>query len=126
MSSTSQIQSHRDLKIWIKGIQLVKEIYKMCESLPKEEIYALQSQLKRSAVSIPSNIAEGYGRNYTKSYIQFLNIARGSLLELETQVTIAYELEFIESNQYERILVVIEEENKMINAFIKSVERHLN
>ena len=98
-----EIRSHRDLKIWVKGIELVKEVYSMCKLLPNEEIYALQRQLKRSAVSIPSNIAEGYGRNYTKSYIHFLNVARGSLLELDTQVTLAFELEFIDKDNFKRV-----------------------
>ena len=120
-----KIKSHKDLKIWQKGIVIVKEIYLMCQSLPKEELYALQSQLKRSAVSIPSNIAEGYGRHYTKNYIQFLNIARGSLLELETQVTIARELDFITKEIFEKNIELITEESKMINAFIKSIERHI-
>ncbi|MEO9534053.1 MAG: four helix bundle protein [Crocinitomicaceae bacterium] len=120
-----KIKSHKDLKIWQKGIVIVKEIYLMCQSLPKEELYALQSQLKRSAVSIPSNIAEGYGRHYTKNYIQFLNIARGSLLELETQVTIGRELDFITKEIFEKNIELITEESKMINAFIKSIERHI-
>ena len=118
-----KVNSHRDLIIWQRGIELVKMVYQLCKSLPQEEIYALQSQLKRSAVSIPSNIAEGYGRHYTKSYIHFLNIARGSLLELDTQITIAFELEYISKENFEHITELIIEENKMINAFIKSVEK---
>ena len=120
-----EINSHRDLKIWQKGILLVKEIYLMCKDLPQDEIYSLQSQLKRSAVSIPSNIAEGFGRQSTKSFIQFIKIARGSLLELDTQVTIAFELEFIDKKKFEKIIDIIREENLMINAYVKSLQKHL-
>lgn len=76
------IKSYKDLLIWQKGIEIVKETYLLCESLPDKEIYGLQSQMKRAAVSIPSNIAEGYGRNYTQNYIQFIKIARGSLFRV--------------------------------------------
>ena len=91
----SSIKSYKDLLIWQKGIQLVKEIYLICIDLPKDEVFGLQSQMKRAAISIPSNITEGYGRNYTQNYIQFIKIARGSLLELETQLIISKELDFI-------------------------------
>jgi len=91
----SDIKTYKDLLIWQKGIVLVKTIYTNLESFPKDEIFGLQSQIKRAAVSIPSNIAEGWGRNSTISYIHFLKIARGSLFELETQIIIANELNFI-------------------------------
>ena len=117
----THIQSYKDLLIWQKGIALVKSIYLLCEQLPKEEVYGLQSQMKRAAISVPSNIAEGYGRNYTQSYIQFLRIARGSLLELETQLIISKELKLIGNKLYQKVQGLITEENKMLNAFIKSI-----
>ncbi|MBK5209130.1 MAG: four helix bundle protein [Flavobacteriaceae bacterium] len=117
------IKSYKDLLIWQKGIEIVKETYLLCENLPDKEVYGLQSQMKRAAVSIPSNIAEGYGRNYTQNYIQFIKIARGSLLELETQVIISKELDLINENQSSKILNLIIEENKMLNAFIKSISK---
>ena len=119
----TQIQSYKDLLIWQKGVALVKSIYLLCEELPKEEVYGLQSQMKRAAISIPSNIAEGYGRNYSQNYIQFLRIARGSLLELETQVIISKELKLIGNKLYHKIQRLITEENKMLNAFIKSISK---
>lgn len=67
------VKTYKNLLIWQKGIEIVKEIYLICKDFPSEELYGLQSQIKRCSVSIPSNIAEGWGRNYTKSYIQFLN-----------------------------------------------------
>src|SRR4029079_5894193 len=89
------IKSYKDLLIWQKGIQIVSLTYKIVKDFPKEELYALSSQIKRASVSIPSNIAEGYGRNWDKSFNHFLNISRGSLFELETQLLIASELGFI-------------------------------
>jgi four helix bundle protein len=119
----SGIQSYKDLLIWKKGIDIVVLVYQLISDFPKDEIYALSSQIKRSAVSIPSNIAEGYGRHSTQSYIQFIKIARGSLCELETQLLIAEKLNFIKSvDLYSDIMKQITEESKMINSFINKLE----
>ena len=117
------IRSYKDLLIWKKGVEIVKKVYASCKKFPKEEIFGLQTQIKRAAVSIPSNIAEGYGRNYTQNYIQFLKIARGSLFELETQIIISKELNFIGKDEFDEIIDLITEESKMLNAFIKSIEK---
>jgi four helix bundle protein len=85
----SEVKSYKDLLIWQKGIDIVLLTYKLISDFPKDELYALSSQIKRCSVSIPSNISEGYGRHSTQSYIQFIKIARGSLCELETQLLIA-------------------------------------
>jgi four helix bundle protein len=90
----SEIKSYKDLLIWQKGIDIVAALYELVEDFPKEEIYALTSQVKRASISIPSNIAEGYGRNSTQSYIHFISISRGSLFELETQLIVAKKLKF--------------------------------
>ena len=119
----SDIKTYKDLLIWQKGILLVKTIYTNLESFPKDEIFGLQSQIKRAAVSIPSNIAEGWGRNSTISYIHFLKIARSSLFELETQIIIANELNFISDLKFNEITQIITEESKMLNAFIKSLSK---
>lgn len=118
----SDIKSYKDLLIWQKGIQIVKEVYMLCKLLPNDELYGLQSQLKRASISIPSNIAEGYGRNYTKNYKQFLAFSRGSLLEVETQIIIAIELNYISAEKCNKVLDLINEENKMLNAFINSIK----
>lgn len=89
------MESHKDLKVWQESMNLVVEIYKITNHFPKEELYALTSQMKRSALSIPSNIAEGAGRNGKAEYCRFLYIALGSASELETQIEIAYRLNFI-------------------------------
>lgn len=119
----SGVKSYKELLIWQKGIKIVVLIYKLTKDFPKEEIYALTSQLKRASVSIPSNIAEGFGRQTDKSFNHFLNTARGSLNEIETQLIIAKELDFvIDDNLFNEILFLIEEESKMINAFSKNLK----
>lgn len=117
------INSYKDLLIWQKGIVIVVKVYKLVEKFPQEELYALANQIKRAAVSIPSNIGEGYGRNTDKSFSYFLDISRGSLNELETQLIIAKELEFVSDyDLYNEILSLITEESKMINSFSKTLK----
>jgi four helix bundle protein len=119
----SEIRSYKDLLIWQKGIELTEKVYLLVKSFPSEEIYSLTSQIKRCVISIPSNISEGYGRNSTKNYIQFLRISRGSLYELETQLIIANKLKYISDNELNNeIFKLIEEESKMLNSFIKKLD----
>lgn len=119
----SGVKSYKELLIWQKRIKIVVLVYKLTRNFPKEEIYALTSQLKRASVSIPSNIAEGFGRQTDKSFNHFLNISRGSLNEIETQLIIAKELEFINDEiLFKEIMFLIEEESKMINAFSKNLK----
>lgn len=119
----SSISSHKDLMIWQKGIVLVVRVYQLVKTFPQEELYALTSQIKRAAVSIPSNISEGYGRNTDKSFSHFIDISRGSLCELETQLIIAKELDFVTNFElYSEIMNLITEESKMINSFSKSLK----
>ncbi|HBY56436.1 MAG TPA: four helix bundle protein [Candidatus Atribacteria bacterium] len=89
------MKNFQDLRIWQKGIEIVKDIYILSKKFPKEELYGLTSQMRRSVVSIPSNIAEGFRRYHNKEYKQFLYIALGSCAELETQIIIANELNYI-------------------------------
>ncbi len=101
---TEKIKNFQDLRIWQIGIEVVKDIYILTKKFPKEELYGLTSQMRRSAVSIPSNIAEGFRRYHNKEYKQFLHIALGSCAELETQIIIANELDYInEINKTELI-----------------------
>lgn len=102
-------------------MELVSEVYSATNQLPAEEIYGLSSQMRRSAISIPSNIAEGWGRGSNKSFIQFLKIAKASLYELETQIIIAFNLGYVSQEIKEILEKKIEEEGKMINAFIKTI-----
>jgi four helix bundle protein len=92
---TEKIKNFQDLRIWQKGIEVVKDLYLLTKKFPKEELYGLTSQMRRSAVSIPSNVAEGFRRYHNKEYKQFLYITLGSCAELETQIIIANELDYI-------------------------------
>jgi four helix bundle protein len=119
----AEIKTYKDLLIWQKGILLAEHAYVLTKDFPQDEIYSLTNQIKRSAVSISSNIAEGYGRNSTKSYVNFLKIARGSLYELETQLILADKFNFISDKaMLKEVFSEIEEESKMLNSFIKKVD----
>ena len=119
----SEVRSYKDLLIWQKGIELTERVYQLVKSFPNEELYALTSQIKRCTISIPSNIAEGYGRKSTKNYLQFLRISRGSLFELETQLIIANKLNYITDKEIaDTIFNLIAEEGKMLNSFIKKLD----
>ena len=115
------MKSYRDLIVWQKSMDVVTLIYKLVKQFPDDEKFGLISQIKRSSVSVPSNIAEGYGRNYTKDYIRFLNIARGSLYEMQTQLQVALNLDFIvdeDSNEINSLSVEVE---KMLNTLINKL-----
>ena len=121
MSAMNQkIQSYQDLIVWQKGIALVECVYAASKSFPDEEKFGLTSQMRRCAVSIPSNIAEGFGRGKNKYYRYFLTIARGSLLELETQTIISERLGYLKSPK--EILNLIEEESKMLNSLLSKLK----
>ncbi|MCB9227860.1 MAG: four helix bundle protein [Chitinophagales bacterium] len=119
----SKFNSYKDLKIWMKGIELVKEIYSVTSTFPSEENFGLKQQLRRCAVSIPSNIAEGWGRHTNKQFANFLYISRGSLMELETQIYLSKELNYIEVESFDKINNIIIEEAKMINGFINNLKK---
>ena len=104
-------------------MELVVEVYKLVKLLPREETYALSDQMRRAVVSIPSNIAEGYGRNTTREYVRFLNIARGSKHELETQMLICVRLGYMRESQIETAMHCCNEIGKMLNAMIRRLSR---
>jgi len=118
---TDKIKDFRDLDIWKKGIEIVKDIYNIVEKFPKQEFYGLVSQIQRSAVSIPSNIAEGFNRFHNKEYKQFLYIALGFCAELETQIEIASELKYINDEKKKGILEKIKHESRMLTNLIKKL-----
>jgi len=119
---TKKIRDFRDLDIWKKGIEIVKDVYGIVEKFPKQEFYGLVSQIQRSAVSIPSNIAEGFNRFHNKEYKQFLYIALGSCAELETQIEIASELKYINNEKKKDILEKIKHESCMLTNLIKKID----
>lgn len=119
------INSYKDLIVWQKAIDLTVEIYKLSSLFPKEEIYALTSQIRRASCSIALNIAEGFGRNTTKSYVSFLYIAEGSLREVESAVILSTRLGFVIQTDCEKVNGLIEEEMKMFNVLIKKLEEKI-
>jgi len=119
------VQSYRQLITWQKAMELVKQIYNLTKSFPKEEIYGLTSQIRRAAVSVPSNIAEGQGRDSTKEFIHHLSIAYGSLMEVETQVLIAESLNYLKSEETSLILEKTAEVGRIINGLSHSLKQKI-
>ncbi len=116
------MKDFKKMMVWQKSIRMVKMIYKNTGHFPKEEIFGITSQIRRSAISIPSNIAEGSGRGTDKELNHFLNIAQGSAFELETQLIIANELKFINDENYEILIENLGEIQKMITGFQKKLK----
>jgi four helix bundle protein len=119
------IQNYRQLQVWQKSIPLVKEIYQITEFFPKSEQYGLTAQLRRAAISIPSNIAEGYCRKSTKEYLRHINIAYASLAEVEAQLFIAAELGFLTSDILANVEIQTEELGRMLNGLTSALEKKL-
>ena len=115
--------SYRELRVWKKAIELVTEIYQLCKYLPKEETYGLSDQMKRAAVSIPSNIAEGQARNSEKDFIRFLYIAQGSRAELETQLEICVQLHYLSKDQIASAEAISAQTGRMIRTLIGTLQR---
>ena len=121
MTEKTVIKSFRDLNIWKNAIKLVKLIYEITQTFPNSEIYGLTSQIRRAAVSVPSNIAEGHIRRHTAEFKQFLFIALGSLAELETQITISNELGYVNKDSKETVIQTIVVLSKQIRSLISKL-----
>ncbi len=119
--TAAKIKSFKDLEIWKRSIRLVEDIYAVTRTFPKEEIYVLTSQLRRSAISIPSNIAEGFARFHNKEYKQFLYVSLGSSAELTTQIIIASRLKYIGVAKADALLDKIDEISRMTMGLIKKL-----
>ncbi|NES20973.1 MAG: four helix bundle protein [Symploca sp. SIO3E6] len=117
-----EVRSYRDLKVWNRAMDLVIMCYQLTSKLPKTEVYGLTSQLQRAAVSIPSNIAEGKGREHLGEYIHHLSIANGSLKELETHLLIIERLSYLENSELNPVLELAEEIGKMLSTLIKTLK----
>ncbi|MCK4948124.1 MAG: four helix bundle protein [Candidatus Aureabacteria bacterium] len=115
------MKTYRDLNVWQKSMEVVKEIYKATESFPRQESYGLSNQMRRAAISIPSNIAEGFRRYHNKEYRQFLYIALGSCAELETQLTIGKDLKYIAETLEKKLLDDLEYICRMTTNLIKKL-----
>lgn len=109
-----KIQSHRDLTVWQKSMDLAVNVYRACEAFPKHELYRLSSQLTGAIASVPGNIAEGHTRSTRKDYAHFLSIAKGSLMESETYVGLAFRLGYLKSEETDQLFAAITEISKML------------
>lgn len=118
----SEIKSYRDLVAWQKAMDLVTEVYRLTASFPGIERFGLVAQPRRAAVSVPSNIAEGYGRGTTADYLRFLRAARGSLYEIDTQMLLSVRLGLLAQTDYDRTLERINECGRILAALIRSLE----
>ncbi|MBX9618545.1 MAG: four helix bundle protein [Hyphomicrobiales bacterium] len=116
------IQSYRDLRVWQESMTLAEAIYRLTKAYPKDETYGLTAQMRRASVSVPANIAEGYGRENTGSYVQFLRIAQGSLKELETHLLLSARVALALMDDVEPLLTQTETVGKMLRALIRSLE----
>lgn len=123
--SNEAIRSYRDLAAWQHGRQLALLIYRETQRFPADERFGLTSQIRRSAVSVPSNIAEGYGRGRAADYARFLRVARGSLFELETQAQLAFDLGYLTSEAHEKIQSLINESARPLSGLIRRIEQSL-
>lgn len=115
------VKNYRELVVWQKAMEQAVLVYQMVKKLPKEELYALSDQMRRSAVSVPSNIAEGHSRNSTKEFVQFLSIAKGSNAELQTQCLLCKALGYLPEAELSAVLTQSEEIAKMLNTLTKKL-----
>ncbi|MCM1457345.1 MAG: four helix bundle protein [Lachnoclostridium sp.] len=123
ISDLMQSSDFKDLQVWQKSILLAKEVYRLDKFLPKDETFALSDQMRRSAISISSNIAEGNGRNSEKDFIRFLLFARGSLCELESQIYVGKEIGYFSDAAVASLLLLCAEINRMLRSLINYLER---
>lgn len=123
---SDRIQSHRDLQVWQRGMQIAEDIYALTAAFPADERFGLTSQLRRSAISVPANIAEGNARNSTKDYLRFLSIAVGSLAEIETFLELVSRLKFADSARIREIEELLGEERRMLRGLQRSLKAKLD
>jgi four helix bundle protein len=117
------IKSYRDLRVWQEAMSLAEACYFVTKTFPREEVFGMTSQIRRSAASIPANIAEGYGRESTGAYLQFLKTAQGSLKELETHLLLAVRVEIVPEASIEPILQRCQDAGKMLRGLMRSITK---
>lgn len=116
------MKTFRELFVWQKSMNLVTKVYEITKEFPKTESFGLTSQMRRSAISVPSNIAEGYGREGLKEFIRFLNISLSSLFELQTQIEISKDLKYLNQSRYDVLFELSREVERMLSSFIRSLK----
>jgi four helix bundle protein len=123
---SSSVKSYRDLKVWQKAMDLLVDVYAITETFPKSEQYGLVSQIRRASVSIPSNLAEGSSRRSTAEFLRYINIASGSLAELETQLIASQKLQFITEEHLNPLMVRVDEISRMLQGLYDSLQKRMN
>lgn len=118
-----KLKNYQELIVWQKAMDLVEEVYKASRTFPREEIYGLTSQIRRAAVSVPSNIAEGQGRRTTADFLRHLSIAHGSLREVETQILIAERLKYVTRGTCQEVMNLAGEVGRLLNGLINSLAK---
>ena len=122
----NKIKSYQDLIVWQKSVLLVTDIYTITKTFPQDERFGITSQLNRAAVSIPTNIAEGWGRETSKNYLQFLRISRGSIMEVQTLLIISKNLNYISEEKFDILRNKTEEVGKILQGLIKSINEKIS
>ena len=120
------MKTFRDLLVWQKSMNFVTVVYQISRTFPNEELFGLTSQIRRCSISIPSNISEGFGRDSVKDYLRFLNIAISSLFELQTQLEIAFNLQYIPKEKFDELYELSREIERMLSSFIRSIKSNTN
>jgi four helix bundle protein len=120
-----KVSTYKDLIVWQKSIALVTTVYSLTKTFPADEKFGIVSQINRAVVSVPTNIAEGWGRESSKNYIQFLRISRGSLMEVETLILISKNLNYLSEQDYSEINKQIDEVGKILQGLIKSIQQKI-
>ena len=120
------METHKDLRVWHQSIELVTAIYLITKTFPKEELFGLVSQMRRAAVSVPSNIAEGYARGTDREKLHFLRISSGSMSEIETQVMLSLNLGYIGQDSYEELSEKVTSVWKQLNALISTIKKRVS
>ncbi len=119
------VQSYRDLEVWQKAMDLAEACYRATKGFPKEELFGLTSQIRRAAASIPANLAEGHGRQHTREYLNFVSVARGSLMEVETHLLLSQRVGLLTPEALEPLLRMTDDISRMLTGLRKGLERRL-
>ena len=120
------METHKDLRVWQQSIEMVTSIYLMTKAFPKDELFGLVSQMRRAAVSVPSNIAEGYARGTDKEKLHFLRISSGSMSEIETQLLLSLNLGYVSQEAFDELSEIVTSVWKQLNALISSLKKRLS
>jgi len=120
------METHKDLRVWQQSIEMVTSIYLMTKAFPKDELFGLVSQMRRAAVSVPSNIAEGYARGSDKEKLHFLRISSGSMSEIETQLLLSLNLGYVSQEAFDELSEIVTSVWKQLNALISSLKKRLS